>query len=44
MILTFAGVVLAACLKLYDEPIRKWLTDRFLKGKKTHKVSLRVVR
>lgn len=36
MILTFVGaVVLAyACLKLYDEPVRKWLTDRFLKGKK----------
>ena len=36
MILTFVGaVVLAyACLKLYDEPVRRWLTDRFLKGKK----------
>ena len=30
------GSVLLAylCLKLYDEPVRKWLTDRFLKGKK----------
>lgn len=29
MILTFAGafVLAYACLKLYDEPIRKWLTD-----------------
>lgn len=36
MILTFVGaVVLAyASLKLYDEPVRKWLADRFLKGKK----------
>lgn len=36
MILTFVGaVVLAyACLKLYDEPVRRWLTDRFLKGKR----------
>ena len=39
MILTFAGafVLAYACLKLYDEPIRKWLTDRFLKGKKAVK-------
>ena len=39
MILTYAGaIVLAyACMKLYDEPIRKWLTDRFLKGKKAVK-------
>ena len=36
MILTFVGafVLAYACLKLYDEPVRKWLTDRFLKGKK----------
>lgn len=36
MILTFIGafVLAYACLKLYDEPVRKWLTDRFLKGKK----------
>ena len=33
MILVFVGaVVLAyASLKLYDEPVRRWLTDRFLK-------------
>ena len=39
MILTFAGafILAYACLKLYDEPIRKWLTDRFLKGKKVVK-------
>lgn len=39
MILTFAGafILAYACLKLYDEPIRKWLTDRFLKGKKAVK-------
>ena len=39
IILTFAGafVLAYACLKLYDEPIRKWLTDRFLKGKKAVK-------
>ena len=36
MILTFisAFILAYACLKLYDEPVRKWLTDRFLKGKK----------
>lgn len=36
---TFAGafILAYACLKLYDEPIRKWLTDRFLKGKKAVK-------
>ena len=36
MMLTFVGafVLAYACLKLYDEPVRKWLTDRFLKGKK----------
>ena len=35
-VLTFVGafVLAYACLKLYDEPVRKWLTDRFLKGKK----------
>ena len=34
MILTFVGafVLAYACLKLYDEPVRKWLTNRFLKG------------
>lgn len=34
MILTFVGAVLLAyaCLKLYDDPVRKWLADRFLKG------------
>lgn len=36
MILTFAGsfILAYACLKLYDEPIRSWLTNRFLKGKR----------
>ena len=36
MILTFVGafVLAYASLKLYDEPVRRWLTDRFLKGKK----------
>lgn len=36
MILTFVGsfAVAYASLKLYDEPVRKWLTDRFLKKKK----------
>lgn len=36
MILTFVGsLALAyACLKFYDEPVRKWLTGRFLKGNK----------
>ena len=35
MILAFIGsfVVAYASLKLYDEPVRKWLTDRFLKRK-----------
>ena len=34
MILTFVGafVLAYACLKLYDEPVRKWLNNRFLKG------------
>lgn len=36
MILTFVGsfAVAYASLRLYDEPVRKWLTDRFLKKKK----------
>lgn len=35
MILTFVGafVLAYAYLKLYDEPVRKWLTNRFLKRK-----------
>lgn len=36
-VLTFiSSVVLAyACLKLYDEPVRKWLTNKFIMGKKS---------
>ena len=36
MILTFVGsfAVAYASLRLYDEPVRKWLADRFLKKKK----------
>jgi hypothetical protein len=36
MILTYITAILLAygCLKLYDEPVRKWLTERFLMKKK----------
>lgn len=36
MILTYIAAILLAygCLKLYDEPVRKWLTERFLMKKK----------
>ena len=36
MILTFAGAIIIAyaSLRLYDEPVRKWLTNRFLKKNK----------
>ena len=35
MLLTFVGAfaLAYACLKLYDLPVRKWLTERFLKKK-----------
>ena len=41
MILTFVGafVLAYACLKLYDEPVRKWLTNRFLKGVRKSKIN-----
>ena len=30
----FGSIALAyACLKLYDEPVRKWLSERFVKPK-----------
>ena len=37
MLLTFVGafVLAYACLKLYDLPVRKWLTERFLKKRQT---------
>ena len=33
MLLTFVGAfaLAYACLKLYDLPVRKWLTERFFK-------------
>lgn len=36
MVLSFAASLALAyvCMKLYDEPVRKWLTDRFLKRNK----------
>lgn len=35
MLLTFVGAfaLAYACLKFYDLPVRKWLTERFLKKK-----------
>ncbi|EKC79081.1 membrane protein containing Acyltransferase 3 domain protein, partial [human gut metagenome] len=35
MLLTFVGAfaLAYACLKCYDLPVRKWLTERFLKKK-----------
>ena len=35
LLLTFVGAfaLAYACLKCYDLPVRKWLTERFLKKK-----------